>query len=242
MYRQHAHFSIVSNIFYIIPMIPAFIFRWFYLFLIYLCVIITSTTYHVCENLNICAFGWEIITWRKLDHIFAWYGIAISFVHVFLPEIYLSYKGNLSIFHNGIYNRFAKNKNIHHKHDKIRDTYYTLLQFFLAFVNVLLLVEIIYFSNGMIDSFPLPQIIIFASMILGVLGIRIIIYKILYIENKKTSYCPKFKNISFLILSIPVLILASLFFVIKEDPDSIIHGLWHYFGSLTGGLLLLSLY
>ena len=222
-------------------MIPAIMFKWFYLFFIYLCVIITSSSYHVCEIWNVCAFDWNLLTWRILDHIFAWYGLTLTPVHVFLPEIYLAQRNDN--YHNDVLDIETSSYNLHgtKKSKKYTRYYKTFITFFLAFLNVLLLIEIIYFSNGMIDGFPTPQLVIFGTTIVGIIIIRFGIYKLNGSISLWIIFCPKIKNPSFLLFSLVTLGIATAFFVIKEDPDGITHGEWHYFGSFTGGIFMLSL-
>lgn len=242
MNYHDAHFSIVSNVFYMIPMIPALMFKWFLLFFVYLCIFITSTIYHVCENIYSCAFGWDVITWRILDHIFAWYGIALSLLHVCLPEIYMVSQNELSenyIFVSNYKSHDSKEIKISSNYTK---NYKVLLNFFLAFLNILILTEIVYFSNGMIDSFPVPQITILLTTIIGILLIRFFIYKLKKSSRWTTIFCPPIKNPALIIFSLVVLAIASNFFIVKEDSRGITHGEWHYFSSLAGGLMILSLY
>lgn len=219
-FNPYGVFPVVTNIFYVIPLTLAWYYTWYYLFFLYLAVIFTSTSYHVCENLDSCLFGWSIKEWRILDHIFAFCAIVTTLIYVFNPEFYTSKKAKMY-------------KIWWFKSKKTTSLAYN---FWLSFTNVLLLIEIIYFSTTMVDAFPVPQLVIGLSTF-----VCLIICRILRVVGFKNNFfCPKQVNVAIFGSSLLFLAFGILTFMMPEDPDGILHGLWHFFSSLSGGLLLMS--
>jgi len=231
-------FPVFTNIFYFGPLVISFILGWNFLAFFYVGVTTTSFFYHLCENTQICVFGWPLITWRILDHIAAWYSLAITF---------------LIVFNSDKYSHRTYNGKLHHIYvDKFSPDY-----IFLDFIHVTLFFEIIYFSTSMINAYPVPQIVISSTLVFGVLVSRVL--SVLFIHTSKRykdgeketiklkkhkkckGLCPKF-HLTFFVISILFLIIAIVLFIVYDDADGVAHGLWHAFGALSGLLLLLSVF
>jgi hypothetical protein len=244
VFNDNSFFPVISNIFYIIPLTLAFYYHWFYLGFIYLFVIITSTTYHICENLHSCLFSWEVSTWRSLDHIFAWFGICLSLVYVFNPEIYrwtFRHPTHGDLMDTKTEDCMDERLDKRTKMMTLNISCFTFMKFFFALTNSLILIEIVYFSTGMVEGFPIPQAVIFGTVIFAIIILRFIIVTTHHKGNLK-HYCSNQINPLFMMMALIILVFAVLTFLSTEDANGILHGLWHFFGALTGGLVMLSLY
>jgi hypothetical protein len=261
-----AVFPIFTNIFYLINVILAGLVGWFYLLFLYLAVFITSTLYHVCNNVDWCGFDWDTDSWRKLDHIMAWLALSLTAVYGVNPEKY--------------YTRIMRKPKHSFPYHLLQLGYQLQLgsSFYMASVDffvVLLLVEIVYFSVNMIDDNLIPPLVIGITLLLSVLVPRIILHlerpkikkhlkkRIHSADGKKSNYIVdtdlmwqldntegmnKFLffghvfSAFFLVLALICAALACVFFMVKEDSAGTFHGLWHMFGAMAGSLFILSIY
>jgi hypothetical protein len=281
---------VATNLFYIVPMICSFILGWNYLAFFHLSVVLTSGGYHLCENTSICIFGWSMLMWRSLDHVVAWYALALTLIYCFNSE-------------NFPHKMLRNKKQVITKYIFIdRFSFYAI---FIDFLQVILLIQIIYFSFIMVNAEPVPQIVMTCTLVFGIIFGRIVfvisyryisnVYLIDHIPKKIYHYsyildvlcCNGYyddkadveKNISikspnntipleqqqqststskkeynncnhcfppfnavFLWASFLAAIIALAGFYFYDDPDGILHSMWHMFGGLGGALLLLAVY
>lgn len=237
-------FPIFTNLFYLINILFAFKVGWYKIGFLYIGVFLTSSMYHFCENVNICDYGWGIQQWRILDHIMAWYALVSTPIYGINPEAFptKTHSNKKDGSKNGHYKKMAKNHFKYYKTIKF-GTYELLLNFF----DVLLLTQIVYFSNNLIDDVLVPQIVILSTLVLALIVPRIVLYlthKYLFHGNMKKSFIffGNAFNSMYLVYALVLGILAAIFFILKEDKQGIFHGLWHLFGSLTGTVFIISIY
>lgn len=130
---------------------------WYLLGFLHLCVIVTSTMYHFCLNANLCAFGWASSSWRILDHIFAWYALAITTIRIFNYERY-PFLSDSGVPKFVVINAFS------------------LFVVLVDFLEVLQLIEILYFSSTMVDSVIVQESVILGTLVIGLIVTRIVYY------------------------------------------------------------------
>lgn len=236
-----AIFPIFTNLFYLINILFAFKVGWFKIGFLYLGVFLTSSMYHFCSNADICDYGWSIQQWRILDHIMAWYALVLTPIYGINPEAYPTKTHS--------YKRYGSKNNSYKQLANAHFKYYRRLKFdiyelILNFFEVLLLIQIIYFSNNLIDDIIVPTSVIVATLILGLIIPRCVLY--FRRDYRKMSEHFNFFGNYFhpLCLGYALFagILALVFFMLKEDKKGIFHGLWHTFGSLCGAIFIISIY